>query len=90
MFHARCAACHGEHLEGVVGPRLAGPGAIVKRKTTGAIFGFVTKNMPYGAPGSLTRNEYAAVMTFILAKNGHATERATLGYAQLLDSKTPI
>ena len=90
VFNERCAACHGAHLEGLVGPRLAGPGAIVKHKAVGDIFAFITKNMPYGAPGSLTHDEYAAVMAFILKKNGHQNGNRTMSYEYLLNLRTTI
>jgi len=90
VFSERCAACHGVNLEGLVGPRLAGAGSTLKHKAVGDIFSFISKNMPYGAPGSLTHDEYAAVMAFILKKNGRGSGNHTMSYGYLMTARTSI
>lgn len=79
-FEARCSVCHGLKLEGGVGPALAGEALAARRRSLGALFGFMTTNMPLGAPGSLDRNEYVAIMAYLLAKNGHPAGRAALTF----------
>jgi mono/diheme cytochrome c family protein len=84
LFGDRCASCHGSGGEGVVGkaPPVVGKAALPldpppgakKRKvqfhTAADVFAWVKVNMPGDAPGSLTDEQYAAVMAFDLKANG--------------------
>ena len=42
----------------------------VQFRTAADVFAFVKKNMPLKKPGSLTDNEYAAILAFDLKGNG--------------------
>lgn len=84
LYGAHCASCHGASGEGKKGPRLVGvaqgalplePPASAKRRkgefhTAADIAGFVVKNMPPDAPGSLTEDQYWAILAFDLKANG--------------------
>lgn len=84
LFGDKCAGCHGDNGEGTKkGPPVVGKAALpldpakgakkrkgVQFKTAGDVFAWVKKNMPLKKPGSLTDDEYAAVLAFDLKANG--------------------
>jgi mono/diheme cytochrome c family protein len=84
VYGASCAGCHGDNGEGgkkapaVVGkdalPQKAAKGAKKRKgvefKTAGDVFAWVKKNMPAKKPGSLSDDDYAAVLAFDLKANG--------------------
>lgn len=84
LFAAQCATCHGEHLEGGVGPALTGPNLVRLAKKTklavGDVFSFLSLQMPLNAPASLTHSQYVAIMAHILAVNGYPAGSAPLTY----------
>lgn len=72
-FDSICAACHQSDLAGQAGPALAGK-AFVEwlefTKITGAdLFSFISTQMPYDAPGSLSSKQYEDVFAYILSYN---------------------
>ena len=92
LFAKNCAVCHGAHLEGVVGPALKGAGFASPDDhfTIGGMFGFFSQQMPAGAPGSLSHEDYAALMAFLLQENGYASGSHALTYQQALASQVPL
>ena len=82
VYMEKCAACHGEKLEGVKGT--GGAALIGGRGTIGSgkpkktvesywpyattVFDFVKRAMPFDTPGSMTDDEIYAVTAFILAE----------------------
>jgi mono/diheme cytochrome c family protein len=84
LYGAHCASCHGPGGEGTKAPRVVDiakgalpldPPATAKfRKsqfhTAADIAGFVVKTMPADAPGSLTEDQYWAILAFDLKANG--------------------
>jgi PQQ-dependent dehydrogenase (methanol/ethanol family) len=82
IFAADCAACHSQNLSGGAGPALVGPSftASLKAnyKTAAALYGFISKQMPLSAPGSLSTANYLAVTAYIIQKNGFAAGSAPL------------
>jgi mono/diheme cytochrome c family protein len=69
-YQTNCSRCHGVNLEGVSGPALKGA-AMAGSQTVADIYGFVSQQMPAGAPGSLNAATYTAIMAFLLKQNGH-------------------
>jgi alcohol dehydrogenase (cytochrome c) len=69
QYASSCVACHGAQLQGVSAPALAGSAFGKSQLTISALRGVVTKQMPLTAPGSLTPQQYAAVMAFLLSSN---------------------
>jgi len=92
VFSANCAMCHGAALEGEAGPTLVGQSfaAASNNYTVGAIFGEIAEQMPAGNPGSLTHDQYAQVMAFILSKNGYPAGPKALDYNASLGSTVPL
>ncbi len=73
VYAARCAACHGAALNGTgEAPGLVG-GEFVSHwdtLTVGDLFDRVRTTMPQNAPQTLTRDEYADVLAYMLKYNG--------------------
>lgn len=89
-YQAHCSACHGDRLQGVVGPALAGSGSVLKGKTVGFAFNFIAKNMPLNAAGTLSHTEYTEVMAYILQQNDHRAGSASLDFGSALHSSARI
>ncbi len=73
IYAQHCASCHGDHLQGVAAPAIAGHdfvGTAQKNKwSVGVLRTIVTENMPFNDPGSLNPTQYADVMAYLLASN---------------------
>jgi polar amino acid transport system substrate-binding protein len=50
------------------------------RPTVGALFQFITQNMPLGNPESLSHDQYVSIMAFVLSKNGFKAGGAPLTF----------
>jgi mono/diheme cytochrome c family protein len=84
LYAAHCAKCHGDSGQGVPdqGPPVVGkdalpldpPPAAKYRKaafhTARDVYDFVKTNMPAKAPGSLSQDQYLAIVAFDLMANG--------------------
>jgi cytochrome c len=84
LYGKYCASCHGAHGNDGKAPPVVGlgagalplappPGAKLRTtefKTVGDVADFVVKSMPPKAPGSLSADEYYAVLAFDLQANG--------------------
>ncbi len=70
VFATICAGCHGAGLQGAMGPGLASPGFQATWRNALALWSFVSQNMPLSRPGSLSRQEYWAVVAYLLQQNG--------------------
>lgn len=81
VFTQNCASCHGNDLEGDVGPALVGQdfSGSADKNTVGSIFKFLSTQMPDGNGGSLSHTQYEDVMAYILSKNGYPAGSAKLG-----------
>lgn len=84
-YGANCASCHGEKLEGGVGPALSGATLNTLAKNTkltvGDMFTFMSQQMPLNAPASLPKEQYAAIMAYVLKFNGYPASSKALTYA---------
>lgn len=73
IFTANCESCHGANLQGVAAPAVAGtaflPDTIKNGWTYASLRSLVVEQMPLNNPGSLSPNEYAQVISYILASN---------------------
>jgi polar amino acid transport system substrate-binding protein len=94
LYATDCAQCHGENLEGGVGPALRGPNlqrlAQKTKLTVGDFFGFMSLQMPLNAPASLPKDQYASIMAYILARNGYPAGSKPLTYAAATNSSVII
>jgi mono/diheme cytochrome c family protein len=74
LFQQSCASCHGTALTGLgEAPALIGAQFIgdFNGLTVGDLYERIRTTMPLNNPGSLTRDEYAAVLAFVLKSNGY-------------------
>ncbi len=79
VFADRCATCHGDQGQGLVGPPLLGPSShLEKFSTVQGLLDFISLAMPQDAPGSLSRQEYQGVMAFLLVQNNLVPPQAAL------------
>ena len=90
LFAARCAACHGETLQGGSAGPLTGP-AFAAAWTSSGLVGdwadsqftvddldfIIRTTMPKGAVGRIGAEEYTAVLTYILQQNGYEAGSST-------------
>ena len=74
VYASQCASCHGEQLEGNIGPAMKGPQfmqMVAAQQLTGAsLLAVISQSMPKSTPGSLTATEYASIVAYILQQNG--------------------
>jgi mono/diheme cytochrome c family protein len=82
VFAEQCASCHGETGQGTDdGPSIAGKDALPLEPRPGAkrtvqfrsgadVYSFVAANMPADDPGTLTPEQYSAVVAFAFSVNG--------------------
>jgi S-disulfanyl-L-cysteine oxidoreductase SoxD len=75
IFASQCAICHGDRMEGKVGPPLAGEQFLsvsqFQELTAGFLYRTMSKQMPKNAPGSLSKTEYLDLLAYILKVNGY-------------------
>jgi len=92
LFSDKCALCHGQNLEGRVGPSLKGKMFLPKQAghTVADIFRIISQNMPATMPGTLSHDEYVKIMAFLLQQNGYPAGNSELTFDAALKSKTPM
>jgi mono/diheme cytochrome c family protein len=75
VFNAHCSQCHGADLQGQSGPALAGPqfksSLEYSKMSAKQLFDFMSKQMPYNDPGSLSKDKYLEALAYILSKNNY-------------------
>jgi alcohol dehydrogenase (cytochrome c) len=71
-FGQKCAVCHGAQLQGGGAPALKGKlfAQQWNGKTLQQFYGYVHSNMPLGQGGELNSQEYADIVSYVLAQNG--------------------
>jgi mono/diheme cytochrome c family protein len=74
IYGRRCAACHGETLQGGAGPALKGQAfdelAAREHLSSESLLEVISRTMPLTAPGSLKQEDYAALSAFIVQQSG--------------------
>lgn len=78
VFAQRCSGCHGGELTGGFGPRLAPLSSFWHGRSLSELYSFVAQYMPFDAPGTLSSEEYAQVVAFVLSRNGYPAGEADL------------
>lgn len=75
IYMDQCAACHDPKLSGGVGPALAGKEFIGtwSSKSVGDLFDKIKNEMPLTAPGTLTPQQTADILAFLLSSNHYAS-----------------
>jgi len=89
LYDEKCAACHGDNLEGVAetggAALIGGRGTIGTPKTKKTVesywpyattlFDYVKRAMPFNAPGSLSNDEIYAVTAYVLYRANIISEK---------------
>ena len=72
LFTEKCEGCHGRAREGKTGPQLAGTTFMGNWNglTADDLFEYISKAMPRGQPGSLSRDQTADLVAFLFTSNG--------------------
>lgn len=71
VYAQQCAVCHGDAGQGTAfGPRVIGPSAGINAYTPQELDRYVRSSMPLGAPGSLSDQQYRAVIDYLRQANG--------------------
>lgn len=82
VYFRTCAICHGENLDGKVGPALTGRQfhqmVAAQNMTAAALYNYIETQMPKTKPGSLAPADYAKIMAFILQQNGYPAGNSPL------------
>jgi mono/diheme cytochrome c family protein len=76
-YDDNCSSCHGMQLQGISGPAL-NRSNILKYGTADQLESFIASNMPLGAAGSLTQNEYYEITAYILDQDSLLPPGVTL------------
>ncbi|MFC5427292.1 c-type cytochrome [Paraburkholderia denitrificans] len=93
LYTSSCAKCHGDKLEGNVGPALSGPAfapAEHSHITVSGIFQYMSNNMPADHPGQMKDADYADLMAFLLYQNGYDAGKGHLTADIANDSSAPL
>lgn len=73
VYAQNCAACHGDQLQGKTAPAIAGAAFLKKADLLGwsvaDLRTIIVTQMPRSNPGSLSPDQYAAVIAFLLGKD---------------------
>jgi mono/diheme cytochrome c family protein len=71
LYTAQCSMCHGDKLEGISGPALAGTDFLSKwtGQTADDLRDVIATQMPLTSPGSLKPAEVMSVLAYILQQN---------------------
>lgn len=89
VYQARCAQCHGNNHEGAPGsPPVAGGTfqANWHDETLGIFYAYLKDTMPTGDAGSLSDDDYLALIAYLLQVNGYpAGESALTGREDILN-----
>ena len=91
LYKEQCASCHGDAMEGTIGPAMAGP---VFLETWSArplteLVDKIQKTMPFNLPGSLSRQQSIDLAAYVLQVGKFPTGNADLSDAQLATTTFP-
>lgn len=81
IYQQKCASCHGQEMEGYLGPPLRGHAfQVITSKQTSAdrLLLIISRNEPQDDPGSLSDEEDGDVLAYILQVNGYPAGREKL------------
>jgi alcohol dehydrogenase (cytochrome c) len=89
LYSAQCSGCHGSKLQGGAAPPLVGQAFANSLKgaypTASKLFRMISTQMPVNNPGGLSRQQYTAVLAYILEANSYPSGAAPLDGSRLDD-----
>jgi len=91
LYKAQCASCHGEKLEGLIGPMLAGEGFVAAwgGRSLTELVDKIQNTMPLQAPGSLLRPQAIDIATYMLQVGNFKAGSTALADAGLKTTTFP-
>jgi mono/diheme cytochrome c family protein len=91
LFKSQCVACHGEALEGVVGPPLAGPAflSVWSARPLTDLVEKIEKTMPPQQAGSVSRPQAVDLAAYVLSVGKFPAGQAELSPAALTQIAFP-
>ena len=91
LYKAQCVTCHGEKLEGAVGPMLAGEGFLAAwgGRSLAELVDKIQLTMPLQAPNSLSRPQAIDIAAYMLQAGGSKAGQSALNDAALTQVTFP-
>ncbi len=91
LYKAQCVTCHGEKLEGKVGPMLAGEGFVAAwgGRSLAELVDKIQFTMPLEAPNSLNRQQAVDIAAYMLQAGGSKAGQTALNDAALTQVMFP-
>lgn len=91
LYVAECSSCHGDKLEGGLGPMLAGEGFLSawNGRTLAELTDKIQNTMPFQAPGTLTRPQSVDIVAYVLQAGGYPAGQGALADAALAQVRFP-
>ena len=91
LYKAQCVVCHGEKLQGLVGPMLAGADFVTAwgGRSVSELVDKMQKTMPLQAPGSLSQEQSIDIAAYMLQASSYKAGQAALGAGQLAQVTFP-
>ena len=91
LYKAQCVACHGEKLEGAIGPMLAGDDFVTVwgGRSMSELVDKIQKTMPLQAPGSLSQEQSIDIAAYMLQTSNFKAGQGALGEGQLAQVTFP-
>ena len=84
VFANSCAVCHGDAGQGKIGPALIGANQhLANYQTAQGLLNFISTNMPFDKPGSLTHQQYLEVLAFLMTQNNDVAEGVGFNESEL-------
>jgi cytochrome c len=91
LYKEQCAACHGDAMEGTIGPAMVGE--VFQETWSGRplseLVDRIHKTMPFNLPGSLSRQQSVDLTAYILQIGKFPTGAGELSEAQLASTTFP-
>jgi mono/diheme cytochrome c family protein len=91
LYKEQCASCHGEALEGTIGPPMAGDVFLAawSGRSVAELVDKIHKTMPFNLPGSLSRQQSIDLAAYILQFSKFPAGQTELADAQLAQITFP-
>ena len=91
MYQAECAACHGNEMEGTIGPPLVGESFLSNwsARSLANLVDKIQKTMPFNLPGSLSQQQSTDLAAYILQAGKFPAGQAELSDALLAQIAFP-
>ena len=85
IYQAECASCHGNALEGTIGPQLAGDAFLSNwsARPLAELVDKIQKTMPFNQPAGLSRPQSTDLVAYMLQAGKFRVGQAELGEATL-------